>query len=249
MAFGPKATWFVTASTDRLVRLHARDQATVLHAFEGHTASPKTLDVSPDGRFAASGDEDGWVRLWDVEARTALRAIRVSKKRVRRVHFGANGTLWITDGMDRVLRVDDLADGEAKTVLAAHPSHHELETSPDNRWLLVGGSEGVVRVHEQASLERVATLETNGPVTGLALGADGRLAVAHLRGGVGIWDLRANRCLAHRTVHEKRIFSIRWLPGGGGVVSGSADGTVRWLRVSNRAEAGPSAAASAAIGH
>ncbi|KAG0474278.1 hypothetical protein HPP92_013964 [Vanilla planifolia] len=75
--FGPFGHYFVSASHDRTARIWSMDRIQPLRIMAGHLSDvdlassfPKSmvmsLAMSPDGRYMASGDEDGMIMMWDL---------------------------------------------------------------------------------------------------------------------------------------------------------------------------------------
>lgn len=74
VAVSADGTLGLSGSTDRTVRLwglsggKSKDGQTIgigeLHCFKDHTGAVRSVALSPDGRFALSGSDDGTMRLW-----------------------------------------------------------------------------------------------------------------------------------------------------------------------------------------
>jgi WD40 repeat protein len=71
---------------------------------------------SPDGQSAATADEQGTARVWDVASRTSI-ALRGHVATVNSVSFSPNGQLVVTAGADGTVRVWQAASGASVAVL------------------------------------------------------------------------------------------------------------------------------------
>ncbi len=80
--------------------------------FEGHTAAIQSVALSPDGRFALSGGEDGTMRLWSLEGGEEVRRFVGHGDWIGWVAFLPDGRRAMSASYDRTLRLWDLDTGE-----------------------------------------------------------------------------------------------------------------------------------------
>jgi WD40 repeat protein len=119
----------------------------------GDLVSPTTSSVtdvafSPDGRSAATSDQFGPARVWDVATRTSL-ALRGHAAEVTSVSFSPDGQLVVTAGLDGTARVWQAATGSSVAVLGAGGRPvFAAEFSPDGRFVATGGADRVVRLYD-----------------------------------------------------------------------------------------------------
>jgi WD40 repeat protein len=68
-AFTPDSKTIITESGEKDTKVLLWDTATreTRKKLEGHKAPITSLAVSPDGKWFASGDKSGWVRIWDLQ--------------------------------------------------------------------------------------------------------------------------------------------------------------------------------------
>lgn len=141
-------------------------------ALEGHAQPVSTAAWSPDGRWLASGDEAGTIRVWPVgregepaawqghERRIAVLAWSPDGKRLASVASGDTVTrLWTETGA-----AAGALEGHAKSVLS-------LAWAPNGRMLATGGADEQVFIWEADPVARQRAVEFTEPVRALAWSA------------------------------------------------------------------------------
>jgi serine/threonine-protein kinase len=156
----------------------------------GHTGAVRAAALSADGRWGLSGGSDKSVCLWDLSDGSKY-ALDGHTAAVNGVAFTPDGKLAVTVGDDKALRLWDLdIRRERKPVVEAPGPMTCLALSPDGKRAYTGGPKGVQRwalspPAADGSLDGYA-----GPVSSLAISADGlTLAAADVKGFVGVWSL------------------------------------------------------------
>ena len=81
-----------------------------------------------DGRRAVSGGHDGMVRVWDLEAGTALHTLAGHDGAVHAVAASGDGRRAVSGGVDRTVRVWDLEAGTAQK--SASPCIRQRDRGP-----------------------------------------------------------------------------------------------------------------------
>lgn len=108
VAFGPLDGQFA-AAVGRHIYLYGDNGVTQRYILKGHLASILAIAFSPDGRFLASGDGDGDVRIWDTATGLGLAELPGHVEECTCVHFSEDGRYLATSGRDQVIQVWDLS--------------------------------------------------------------------------------------------------------------------------------------------
>lgn len=169
--------------------------------------SVRSLSMSPDSRFVASGWFEGDVQVWQVRVSPKRRRIsttlcdraQVSQGRVEAVCFTADGTGLLTAGADGSIVVWSF----------------ETETG---------------RFHRDRQLTDMPV-----PVNAIALAAEGTLLVSGSRDRtLAVWDLATGELQGVLAGHAGSVTTLAVCPDGDTVVSGSSDGTVKLWSLSQQ---------------
>ncbi len=183
--------------------------------------------LSPDRRTVATYDNDGKVRLWDVE-HSGLRNSLAVTGHIRAMAFSADGRSLAVGG-DTGVRLWDVATGHSRGKLVGDDGAvASLAFSRDGRKIAAGDSR-TVRLWDAASGHAEAAFTGHtGTITSLAFSPDGRtLATGSNDSTVRLWNAANGRTNATFIGHADAITSLAFSPDGRTLATGSNDSTVR----------------------
>jgi WD40 repeat protein len=118
VAFTPEGEHLVTASGTDLTLWDLR-QGMEVRRFAGHTNWIRSIDVSRDGRWLASGSSDGAIHLWDLTSGEQLTSCAGHTDQVLSVRFSPDGRRLVSGSADETLRIWERADGRTVATLRA----------------------------------------------------------------------------------------------------------------------------------
>jgi WD40 repeat protein len=161
----PDGRRFALGGTDGVARVWELSSGKLVR-LEGHEGRV-SVRVSPEGRYLATADERGAVRLWDAEGRL-LRILGEYGRPIMQLAFSPDGRQLATATYENEVRLWDLASGQERVLQRYEDRQSEdlavfaLEFSPDGRalvsasevgaiaslWDVVTGEKHVLRGHE-----------------------------------------------------------------------------------------------------
>jgi WD40 repeat protein len=170
------------------------------------------------------------IRLWDLATGQAVTLASVPDSWAGKVLvFHPSGhTLAGGAGMDKTIRLVDLATSQV-TALAGHASPIDSAAfSPDGRTLATGSSDKTVKLWDLATGQATATLTLHGGyVLAVAFSPDGRTLATASSDTVRLWDLATGQVTAALLGHTEYVWSVAFSPDGHTLATGSQDKTVR----------------------
>jgi len=156
------------------------------------------------------------------------------------------------------LTVYDAATGAARWQVAQSQAAYDrfctlsiLGFTPDRQTALIGAADDRVLLRELATGDLLGSFTGHaGPVTALALSADGHVALsADMTGLILLWDVETRQVIRHFTAHEVTISSAAIHPDGRSAATADAGGRLVWWDLTTgqeiRRTAGPGAGITA----
>jgi WD40 repeat protein len=219
--------------TWRYLRNLARDSSNATLTYGNDT--PRTEDVTPDGKLVAVGYRSGAIRLWSLGTHTVTAEFHASPDEHPQVCFGQGGRVLIASTREPTTWVWDLRKHVLQFKLKTDSPSRTVRCSWDGHTVAIGCEDGNVHLYDLRSGIETGTLRASSVVTALAFTADGsRLVVGRDSGLAQIWSLH-NRTLEGSVVSGRdELTCVATSPDATMLATGNVDGRLRLWELDSR---------------
>ena len=247
IAISPKGDVALATFGDHVIvrRPGAHDRRTTLKVKKGNAWAAA---FSPDGRWLASGSQDGTVNLWDGKTLEPVTKLTVSARgkwlrrilaenptAVNAVLFSPDGTLLATAGRDNVVTLWNTETWKIARVAEMQALWIEcLAWSPDGRTLASGSWDSHIRLSDPATgtLKRTLVWHETGyalfAVRSLAFSVDGTTLFSGAQDyAIRVWDVESGKQVRRLDGHTNDIKGLVPLRDGKHLLSAGFDHTIR----------------------
>lgn len=178
-----------------------------------------------DGRLLVAGDEEHFVRLFDVSSKNMLRLFKGHKAPVHRTYFTTDTNI-VSFSDDRTVRFWDIP---SETVIKTFDGHTDYIRAgcvnpTTNNIVISGGYDGLVKMYDLRAQRPVMELKHGTPVEAIVMHPTG--GVFFTAGGteIKVWDsIAGGKQLANLMQHHKTVTTLKLASNGKRLISGSLD--------------------------
>jgi len=213
------------------------DSGSLKGALAGSQAYVNTMELSPDGGRVVTGDELGFINVWDLSSSSQVATLRGHVQEVLSITFSTDGTKIISSGNEAIKIWHPTIDRKYLDLLG-HRQVCSIAFSPDSsRLVSAGGENGTLKVWDLVSGSEVLTLcGHEGRIWSAVFTPDGTQIIS---GGedktLRLWDAHHGDPSTVLEAHEEAINAVAASPDNRWIASASADHTIRlWNRSDGR---------------
>lgn len=241
LAFAGGGSALAGGSADGLLRLWSVERGTIRTVTaavgpDAQRSGVNALAVNRDGRWMATGGQDGRAKVWDIRSGGAIAAVQHDAL-VTSVAISPDGRFLATGSVDETARLWRLPKGDNAAVLRHEGPVRHVAFSSDGRTLATASWDGVVRTWDVASTAEIARIAHDSRIAEMAFHPSQRLlATGDWDGSVYLWEPHAREESAVLR-HASFVVDARFSPDGRWLAAAGMDGAVSLWDVQARKEA------------
>jgi len=221
----PNGRTVASGSRDGMVKLWDVEMRKVIYKLTGHTDVVRSVRWSADGMRVASGSWDGTVRVWEMESgETVLGPIKTGNQWVYAVVYSPDSSS-IASGGDKAIEIWDTTTGKRLSTLEQDSPVWSLAWTSDQKKLIAGFQNGLIRIFNTTTWEQIAILEGHTvTVTSISLLQNHRfLASASDDRTARLWNLDTNLPVGPPLQHQDWVQDAAFSPDGKFLVTACGD--------------------------
>lgn len=214
-----------------------RDKTEAMQFIHGSSVV-QCVAFSKDGKFVATGDRLGDVRVIDIQNQKEVYKFQEKNTFISTLAFWGENDKYLAIGGDKSLRLWDYAAKESESIgfNTGGEMVEGLSVSPDNKFIATVGNGAKVEMFDLTIQKRRKMPDLNyEPFSGaihdlktIAYSKDGNLlAAAGIDGIVYIWQANSGVLIARLKGHTGFIWSLAFSPDNRYLFSGGADKVIK----------------------
>lgn len=198
---------------------------------KGHARAVNVVRFSPDGIIAASGSDDGTVRIWNTKDGSQLSTVLVGESSVTSLAFSSDGETIVFSTKDGCVGILSKQDGWRNIIRDDYleKTYARFVTfTPDDSGIIVCCVNGFVDYFQSSDLDKVEKVKTaKEGLTFIAFDKEGkRAALAGADKTIALVDVAKKSLIRTLVGHTDWVRSVCFSPDGNYLVSGADDGKV-----------------------
>ncbi|MCB9893624.1 MAG: protein kinase [Planctomycetes bacterium] len=191
ITFSPDGQSLLVALKGEGFDVLALDGTPLMERAFDHLLGSLAVEISPDGRTFASGDQAGRLLLRRVADGTTVWSREASKNSLLRVTFSPDGTLLAVYAGDGTITFFDTSNGNQLRFIKQPAYAYCVKFSPDGRFLIAPTSDGPIQLIDTKSATVRRSLKLGNGSAVIALGFDPLIdRVWLIDRSLTVWDWR-----------------------------------------------------------
>jgi WD40 repeat protein/transcriptional regulator with XRE-family HTH domain len=188
----------------------------------GHTDFIFGVDLSPDGKYLATGSSDKTARLWDLVTGETIRVFSGHTEEVGGVAFSPDGKNLATASRDGTVRLWDVATGQTLKIFSASAAVDYVAFSPDSKYVAGTGLDPNAIIWDVATGKTVHVLTGHTyPLTRVAYSPDGNYVLTGSGDNTArLWDTVTGKQIQVFPGHTHGVSAVAFSPDGKYVATG-----------------------------
>ena len=212
IALSPNGMTLASGGFDGTMRLWDVETKKVIAKWTGHTDWVHSVCWSAEGKRVASGSDNGTMEMWNVESQeTDLGPIKTGHERVHAVAYSPDVSKIATGGLDEhAIKIWDTRTGELLSTLGQDSPACSLAWTSDQKKLIAGIGNGLIRIFDTVTWEQIAILEDHKlPVVAISLFRNDRLlASGSFDHAARLWNLDTNLPIGPPLRHRDWVHGV-----------------------------------------
>ena len=191
------------------------------------------VNVSPNGKFIATGGTDSIVRIWDIKG-NLIHTLKGHSSEIWNVRFSPDGKTLASCSRDGTIKFWNVENGKfLKTILAHNNTWvRSISFSPDGKIIASSGSKGWVKLWNVTDGKLIQEIPAHRKpvrwVTYVKFSPDGKtLASASGDNTIKLWQVEDGKLLKTLKGHESGVRTVDFSPDGKTLASTSEDRTIK----------------------
>lgn len=218
----------------RTVKLWRKPDPVKALDFAGLETAVRSLATSADGKWAAIGEENGKIRVFEVATGKVAKTLEGHSGPTTGVAFSADGAKLVSGSQDKTFRVWSIADQKEVAKIETPAPVNAVAVVAEGKTVATGGADNIIRLYALPEATPTETpkplFELTGhtqPITSLAaIGKGEKLLSGSKDGSLKTWDAIAGK--VDKTMsHGAPIESVAVRADGKRFVSVSSNNTAR----------------------
>ncbi len=188
------------------------------------------VNVSPNGKFIATGGTDYIVRIWDIKG-NLIHTLKGHSGEIWNVRFSPDGKTLASCSYDGTIKFWNVENGGfLKTILAHNNTWvRSISFSPDGKIIASSSSRGWVKLWNVLDGKLIKKIPAHRRwVTYVKFSRDGKiLASTSSDNTIKLWQVEDSKLLKTLRGHQGNVRTLDFSPDGKTIASASRDGTVK----------------------
>ena len=189
-----------------------------------------SVAFSPDGKFLASCDTNGEIRLWRVKDSQSILTLQGHDDWVRSVAFSADSKIITSGSDDHTVKLWDTETGQCLRTFQGHSNRvKSVAFSADSKIIASGGDDHTVKLWDTETGQCLQTFQGHiSWVNSVIFNPDNKtIASGSDDHTVKLWDTETGQCLRTFQGHSNRVKSVAFSADSKIIASGGDDHTVK----------------------